>query len=139
MTYTARIILYGVACWCSVLSACSNQSEGNGAVQEAAPPIGRYLTELRRDVQHEGTQYNRTVACYVDLTRPDNSYRFFVLDLARGTVLLQALCLNGLNVPIPFADPAGIMPIGVSVFSIHSATSFSVPSPPTAITLSAFD
>ncbi|MNH40886.1 hypothetical protein D3C79_1022710 [compost metagenome] len=40
---------------------------------------------------------------------------------------------------IPFAEPAGIMPIGISVSNRHSATNFSVPSPPTAITLEALD
>ena len=62
-----------------------------------APPIGRYVDELRRDVQQAGGAYNPAVACYVDLTRPDNRYRFFVLDLAKRKVLLQGLCLNGVT------------------------------------------
>ena len=60
-------------------------------------PVEAYIDELRQDVQRQGAAYNSTVACYVDLTRPDNSYRFFVLDLARRKVLLRGVCLNGLT------------------------------------------
>ena len=63
----------------------------------ASPPVARYVNELRRDVRREGKRYNPGVACYVDLTRPDNRYRFFVLDLTRGTILLQGVCLNGVT------------------------------------------
>ncbi|GAA4007396.1 hypothetical protein GCM10022408_19180 [Hymenobacter fastidiosus] len=52
---------------------------------------------MRRDVQQQGTAYNPTIACYVDLTRPDNTYRFFVLNLTQRKVLLQGICLNGLT------------------------------------------
>lgn len=78
--------------WCLLASACGETSRA-----DSVPPLRRYIEELRRDVCREGAAYNPRVACYVDLTRPDREYRFFVLDLARGTVLLQGLCLNGLT------------------------------------------
>ena len=64
---------------------------------EGAPPVARYVDELRRDMQRKGKRYNPSVACYVDLTRPDNRCRFFVLDLTRGTILVQGVCLNGVT------------------------------------------
>ena len=64
---------------------------------EDAPPFERYVDELRQDAQRHGATYNHTLACYVDLTRPDNSDRFFVLDLIRGKIVLKAPCLNGLT------------------------------------------
>lgn len=59
--------------------------------------MDRYVDELRQDVKRTGAVYNPRVACYVDLTRPDNGYRFFVLDLAQRKILLQSVCLNGLT------------------------------------------
>ena len=64
--------------------------------QEDAPPVKRYVDELRQDAQRQGGTYNHTLACYVDLTRPDNRNRFFVLDLIRRKIVLEAPCLNGL-------------------------------------------
>ena len=72
------------------LNAC-----GSDTAAHDEPPIARYVEELRRDVEREGAAYSSEVACYVDLTRPDNEYRFFVLDLPRKKVLLQGICLNG--------------------------------------------
>ena len=77
---------------CLLASACHEPSGEN-----AAPPVSRYVDELRRDVRREGAAYNPNVACYVDLTRPDNSYRFFVLDLTKGKVLVRGVCLNGVT------------------------------------------
>ena len=73
-------------------ASCRGNQEPDGV-----PPVARYVDELRRDVRREGKRYNPGVACYVDLTRPDNRYRFFVLDLTRGTILLQGVCLNGVT------------------------------------------
>ena len=78
-------IVYVLACGC-----------GTRTARDPAP-VEAYIDELRQDVQRQGAAYNSTVACYVDLTRPDNSYRFFVLDLARRKVLLRGVCLNGLT------------------------------------------
>ena len=75
-------------------TSCSSDSN---PTRDAAPAVERYVDELRRDVHQAGNIYNPTIACYVDLTRPDNSYRFFVLDLAKRKVLLQGLCLNGVT------------------------------------------
>ena len=74
-----------------IASCLSNQEP------EGAPPIARYVDEIRRDVQREGKRYNPGVACYVNLTRPDNRYRFFVLYLTKGTILVQGVCLNGVT------------------------------------------
>ena len=60
-------------------------------------PIDAYINELRRDVKKQGVAYNPNIACYVDLTLPDNSYRFFVLNLTLRRVLVQGICLNGLT------------------------------------------
>ena len=78
------------------VTSCSRDSKDT-ATRDVAPPIGRYVDELRRDVQQAGGAYNPAVACYVDLTRPDNRYRFFVLDLTNRNVLVQGLCLNGVT------------------------------------------
>lgn len=83
-----RVFLYASDIWC--LTACERASE-----PETAVPFGHYVDELRRDVQRAKGMCNPAVACYVDLTRPDNRYRFFVLDLTKRTLLLQGLCLNG--------------------------------------------
>ena len=80
-----------------VLAAVCSNSCSNDIDQGDTPHIGRYVDELRSDVQREAGGYNPKVACYVDLTRPDNSYRFFVLDLMTRKILLQAVCLNGLT------------------------------------------
>ena len=87
--------LQSVAVGCLIVYGCETSPEDD-AVRNAAP-IERYIDELRQDVQQRGPAYNPTVACYVDLTRPDNSYRFFVLDLAQRKVLLRGVCLNGLT------------------------------------------
>ena len=78
--------------WVLVGSSCRQ-----GVTELSHPPIARYVAELRRDLQEHGAAYNPDIACYVDLTRPDNSYRFYVLDLAHGTILLKGMCLNGLT------------------------------------------
>jgi hypothetical protein len=85
-----RLFLSAFGIWCC--AACERGSEA-----ETAIPFGRYVDELRRDVQQGKGMYNPAVACYVDLTYPDNSYRFFVLDLARRKVLIRGVCLNGLT------------------------------------------
>ena len=62
-----------------------------------------------------GKEKGITPASPATWTRPDNRYRFFVLDLTRGTILLQGVCLNGVtdaqgigNLAIGTADaPAG--------------------------------
>jgi hypothetical protein len=76
-------------------SSCSDNSERISMEQDA--PVDRYINELRRDVRRAGLAYNSNLGCYIDLTRPDNSYRFFVLDLAHRKVLLRGVCLNGLT------------------------------------------
>ena len=76
--------------WCLLASACHAP-----ATEDSAPPAHRYVEELRRDVRRAGAAYNPKIACYVDLTRPGNSYRFFVLDLTNGKVVVQGVCLNG--------------------------------------------
>ena len=78
-----------------ICGGCDNDSGYAGKRDEA--PIGAYIDELRQDVRRRGAAYNSSIACYVDLTRPDNSYRFFVLDLARRKVLVRGVCLNGLT------------------------------------------
>ncbi|WP_035558178.1 murein L,D-transpeptidase catalytic domain-containing protein [Hymenobacter sp. IS2118] len=89
-TPSFRFVFVLAAIVVSGLSACNKNT-----AKEVGPPISRYVEELRRDVKREGIAYNADVACYVDLTRPDNDYRFFVLDLTRKKVLLQGICLNG--------------------------------------------
>ena len=85
-----------IAIVCLMVCGCSTSTERDTGVRDTAP-IDRYIDELRQDVQQQGPAYNSTVACYVDLTRPDNSYRFFVLDLAKRKVLVRGVCLNGLT------------------------------------------
>ena len=80
-----------------VTSCGSNGSSNRYPMRDAAPPVDRYVDELRRDVQQVRGAYNSNIACYVDLTRPDNSYRFFVLDLTKRKILVQGLCLNGVT------------------------------------------
>ena len=45
-------------------ASCRNNKEPDGA-----PPVARYVNELRWDVQREGKRYNPGVACYVDPPR----------------------------------------------------------------------
>ena len=90
------VVLQSVAIGCLIVCGCETSTERDAGVRNTAP-VGRYIDELRQDVQQQGPAYNSTVACYVDLTRPDNSYRFFVLDLVRRKVLLRGVCLNGLT------------------------------------------
>ena len=77
---------------CLLTSSCDDRAEQEA---EHAAPIGAYIDELRQDVRQHWAAYNSSIACYVDLTRPDNSYRFFLLDLANRKVLLKGICLNG--------------------------------------------
>lgn len=85
------LLSYLGAIVCLLLYGCSTSTERDTI------PIDAYIDELRHDVQRQGAAYNASVACYVDLTRPDNSYRFFVLDLMQRKVLLRGVCLNGLT------------------------------------------
>ena len=88
-------LLFLITALC-LLSGC-----GNGSVREETEQkvltANAYIDELRQDVQRQGAAYNSRIGCYVDLTRPDNSYRFFVLDLTQGKILLRGICLNGLT------------------------------------------
>ena len=79
---------------CLITCGCESTTERETAVGNAAP-IDAYVDELRQDVRQRGAAYNSSIACYVDLTRPDNSYRFFVLDLDHRKVLVRGVCLNG--------------------------------------------
>ena len=86
-----RLLILFAASWVTGLEGCGDHAPR----EDSGPPIDRYLNELRRDVKQQGALYNADVACYVDLNRPDNEYRFFVLDLVQERVLLQGICLNG--------------------------------------------
>ncbi|NVO84995.1 murein L,D-transpeptidase catalytic domain-containing protein [Hymenobacter terrestris] len=76
-----------------LLSACQSPS----ASQQSEPPISAYIQQLRADIKAAGGAYNQRLACYVDLTRPDTQYRFFLLDLQQERVVHQGLALNGLT------------------------------------------
>lgn len=95
MLYTYRLTLLLVTVSGLLCNSCRKSTERTTTDNDA--PVARYIDELRQDVRRAGLAYNSSIACYADLTRPDNSYRFFVLDLAQRKVLLRGTCLNGLT------------------------------------------
>ncbi len=90
---TRSCLLFGFALLSLWGDGCSGNSQPEATRGEA--PVDAYIDELRQDVRRLGGAYESRIACYVDLSRPDNNYRFFVLDLARRRVLLRGVCLNG--------------------------------------------
>ncbi|UYZ58442.1 murein L,D-transpeptidase catalytic domain-containing protein [Hymenobacter latericus] len=73
----------------ALLSNCS----ANPATELADElPLAYYRSLLE---PHLGRRFNERVAFFVDLTRPSNQTRFFVLDLKTNQVLAQGLCCNG--------------------------------------------
>lgn len=72
------------------LSACSARNEPTEQANELVVARGRSALKPRLK-----RGFNQDVAFYVDLSRPSNQNRFFVLDLQHNRVLAQGLCCNG--------------------------------------------
>ena len=73
-----------------MLVGCASNEEP--AAESDTMAVARCCPALPR-FRQQG--FNRDVAFYVDLTRPSNEERFFVLDLRRNQVLAKGLCCNG--------------------------------------------
>lgn len=92
-TFSKRFVTvaFGMLLFGSVLfSGCSTDSEPRLQTDEAL--VTRCRSAL---TPHLKRGFNRDVAFYVDLTRPSNQNRFFVLDLRSNQVLAKGLCCNG--------------------------------------------
>ena len=81
----ASVLLGGV-----VLTGCFTDTAPTVQVDE------EFVTHCRKMLKpHLKRGFNQGVAFYVDLTRPSNQNRFFVLDLRHNRVLARGLCCNG--------------------------------------------
>ena len=74
----------------SILCSCTSKNTLTDQADEAL--VTRCRIALKPYIKRG---FNPKVAFYIDLTRPSNQYRFFVLDLHRSLVLAQGLCCNG--------------------------------------------
>ncbi|EOR93042.1 hypothetical protein ADIARSV_3798 [Arcticibacter svalbardensis MN12-7] len=54
--------------------------------------INTYAEQIRHLLEDK---YNSDIIFYVDLTKPSNNYRFFVIDLKTNKVLTAGLACNG--------------------------------------------
>ena len=73
-----------------LLSGCTTDTDSNLRVDDQL--VTRCRTALKT---HLKKGFNRDIAFYVDLSRPSNENRFFVLDLQRNQLLARGLCCNG--------------------------------------------